>query len=197
MSEASPTDANLAFLYTSGEMDAAEKAHFEQRLAEEQPLREALCRAVELMQTLEGLAPLTPSPTYRQRVSERLRSADSLWRWLGQRRTYRGHPALWSGLGAAAALMSVLLMAPHWISKERPVPSDETMAKEQSPIRDADTSREVPAALSTIEVAETWASLPNTEHLTHAVEEENRRRDRRWMREEHLLHLPVPPTVRH
>jgi anti-sigma-K factor RskA len=196
MSEASPTDANLAFLYASGEMDAAEKAYFEQRLAEEQPLREALCCAMELMQTLEGLAPLTPSPDYRNRVHQRLRASGAWWRWLGQRRTYRGHPALWSGLGAAAALLAVLAAA-HWMAEERPAPSAQPMAKEQAPVREAETPREVPAALSTIEVAETWASLPNSEHLAHAVEEENRRRDRRWTREEHLLHLPVPPTVRH
>ena len=197
MSEASPTDANLAFLYASGEMDAAEMLQFERRLAGEQPLREALCRAVELMQTLEGLAPLTPSPTYRRRVHQRLCASGTWWRWLGQRRTYRGHPAMWSCLGAAAALLAVLAMAPHWMAKVRPAPPEEPMTKAESPIREADTPREVPAAPSTIEVAETWASLPNSEHLAHAVEEENRRRDRRWTREEHLLHLPVPPTVRH
>jgi hypothetical protein len=197
MSEIGPTDANLAFLYASGELDVAEKVDFERRLAEEQPLREALCRAVELMRTLEGLAPLVPAPAYRQRVRQRLGSSGALWRWLGQRRAYRGHPALWSGLGAAAALLAVLALPPDWMPKERPTPSAEPVAKEQSPAHEPETPREGPPALSTIEVAETWASLPNSEHLSRALEEENRRRDRRFTREEHLLHLPVPPTVRH
>jgi anti-sigma-K factor RskA len=197
MSETSPTDANLAFLYACGEMDAGETRDFERRLAEEQPIREALCRAVELMRTLEGLAPLAPLPSYRQRVRQRLGSIGAWRRWLGQRQSYRGHPALWSGLGAAAALLVVLAFSPNWLIKEQPEPPAEPMVKEQSPTREKETPREVSATLSTIEVAETWASLPNNEHLTRALQEENRRRDRRLLREEHLLHLPVPPTVRH
>ena len=56
------------------------------------------------MQTLEGLDPPIPRPAYRQRVRQRLRPT-GWWRRLTRRRTYHGHPALWSGLGAAAALM--------------------------------------------------------------------------------------------
>ncbi len=197
MSEAGPTDANLAFLYVSGEMNATETVDFERRLSEEQPLREALGRAVELMRVLEGLSPAMPSPAYRPRVRERLRTTDSSWRWMGPRRTYRGHPALWSGLGAAAAVLAILAIAPHWMAKQRPAAPVEPVAKEQSPLRESESPREISAALSTIEMAETWASLPNNEHLSRAVEEENRRRDRRLTREEHLLHLPIPPTVRH
>jgi len=42
----------LAFCYAAGEFDAAEAEAFEARLAEEQPAREALARAVELTQTV-------------------------------------------------------------------------------------------------------------------------------------------------
>jgi len=42
----------LAFCYAAGELDASEAEAFEARLAEEQPLREALARAVELTQTI-------------------------------------------------------------------------------------------------------------------------------------------------
>jgi hypothetical protein len=196
MLESDPTDANRAFLYASGEMDATETAAFERRLGEEQPLREALCRAVELTRTLEGLLPVAPPLAYRQRVRQRLLSAGGWWRWLGQPRTYRGHPALWSGLGAAAALLAVLAFPPDWFSRDRPAPAG-SVAQEPSLLRDSETALEGADELSTIEMAETWASLPSSEHLARALEEENRRRDRRLTRDEHLLHLPVPPTVRH
>src|SRR6476660_6136234 len=42
----------LAFCYAAGELDGAEAESFEARLAEEQPAREALARAVELTQTV-------------------------------------------------------------------------------------------------------------------------------------------------
>src|SRR4051812_38750323 len=42
----------LAFCYAAGELHQAEAEAFETRLAEEQPVREALARAVELTQTV-------------------------------------------------------------------------------------------------------------------------------------------------
>ncbi len=41
-----------AFLYVAGEMDASEAAAFEQRLADEQPAREAVCRSVAVGERL-------------------------------------------------------------------------------------------------------------------------------------------------
>ncbi len=74
MPEIDAADAQRAFRYARGEMDAAEAAVFERRLGEEQALREALGQAVERMRALEGLAPPVPRPAYRQRVRQRLRS---------------------------------------------------------------------------------------------------------------------------
>jgi anti-sigma-K factor RskA len=186
MPESGPTDANRAFLYVSGEMDAAEAAAFERRLGEEQPLREALCQAVELMRTLEGLAPLAPRPAYRQHVRRRLRAGQGLWRWITGQRTYRGHPAVWSGLGAAAALLMVFLALPNRLPEERTTPTPLPLA-EQLRSGELEAAPENPARPATIEMAEMWASMHNHDHLARAQHEENRRRSR----------LSGPLTVRH
>jgi len=155
MPDIGPTDANLAFLYANGELDAEAKAAFERRLGEEQPLREALCQAVELMRTLEGLAPLVPPPAYRQRVRQRLQPTGGWWRG----RTYGGHPVFWSGLGAAAALLAVFAFPPGWLPMRRPAPSVEPVAKEQSHSTEPETPREALAGLATIEMADRLAEL--------------------------------------
>ena len=179
MPETGPSDANRAFLFASGEMDEAESAVFERRLGEEQALRETLCQTIELMQTLEGLAPLAPSPAYQESVRKRLRLPASSRGWLA-RRTYRGHPALWSTLGAAAALLMLLVVPPVWTSRSKPAP---TTIAEQTKSTDAETT----SGPTTIEMAEMWSRMHNSEHLARAHDEENRRRSR----------LSGPPTVRH
>ncbi|HEY7424550.1 MAG TPA: hypothetical protein VH682_10005 [Gemmataceae bacterium] len=198
MSEIGPANAHLAFLYVSGEMNATETAAFERRLGEEQTLREALCQAVELMQTLEGLAPPMPRPAYRQRVRQRLRPA-GWWRLLLRQRTYRGHPALWSGLGAAAALLAVLSVTPSLLptgSRTPATPDLPPVAKQTKPNR-PEVPAEEPADLATIEEAEMWASMPNSDHLVRAHEEEGRRRDRRLAHGDHGIHPSGSPSVRH
>jgi anti-sigma-K factor RskA len=195
MREIHPSDANLAFLYASGEMDAAEAAAFERRLGEEQPLREALCQAIELLYTLEGRTPLTPRPAYRQRVRQRLRPR-GLWQRFTDQRTYQGHPMFWSGLGAVAALLMVLLMSPGWWPTSQPATREVPVA-EQSGHGAAEVPRDAPAGPTTIEMAETWAGLDYSDHLLRAHEEESRRRDRRLAWEEHAHHLPGAFGVNH
>jgi hypothetical protein len=198
MSEIGPTDAHLAFLYTSGEMNATETAAFERRLGEEQPLREALCQAVELMQTLEGLAPPIPRPAYRRHVRQRLRPA-GWWCRLARRRTYRGHPALWSGLGAAAVLLAVLIAPPNLLPTGLRTPEAEALppvAEQTKPSR-PEVPADEPADLATIEEAEMWASMHNSDHLVRAHEEEGRRRDRRLVHGDHVIHLSGSPCGRH
>ena len=179
MLEIGPSDANRAFLYASGEMDDVESAAFERRLGEDQGLRESLCQAMELMRTLQGLSPLTPSPSYRQSVRERLKLPSRSRGWLA-RRTYRGHPALWSLVGAAAALLIVLTIPPAWSSRSQQAATP--IAEQTKPIDAEPTS-----GLTTIEMAEMWSSMHNSDHLARAHDEENRRRSR----------LSGPPTVRH
>ena len=55
----------LAQSYVLGEMDAEESARFEERLSEEQPAREAVERAVALMEALVEPTPVAASgPTF-------------------------------------------------------------------------------------------------------------------------------------
>jgi hypothetical protein len=197
MPESGRADAHLAFLYVSGEMDAPEAADFECRLADEQPLRESLCQAVELMQTLEGLAPPTPRPDYRARVRQRLHTGGKWWHPLAGPRTYRGHPALWLGLGTAAVLAVPLL---SWIlsSPDRQIPpptqSPPLVAKQMSP--PTPTPHEESDDDILLDIAELWARMENGEHLARAHEEEIRRRDRRLLHGEHTLHPSGSPSAR-
>lgn len=201
MTKIGPSDAHLAFLYVSGEMDEWEEADFERRLGDEQPLRESLCRAVELMQTLEGLPPPTPRRHYRQRVRQRLGICRTWWHRLTRTRVYRGHPAFWSGLGAAAILPLVLILSSALFSTDRnartPTPEFSTppQAKQPAPIlppprpeRDDDDM---------LDIAERWANMDNGDHLARAHEEEVRRRDRRFPHPDHALHSPGSPSIKH
>src|SRR6266542_6142583 len=100
----------VALLYASGEMEAAEAADFERRLAEDQAARDALAGAVPLAQALAGRAAAVPDPAYRARVRRQLRPAPGLWQRLWAPRPYRGHPALWGAAGAAAAAVVALAL---------------------------------------------------------------------------------------
>jgi hypothetical protein len=202
MPEIGPADAHLAFRYASGEMDAPEAADFERRLGDEQPLRESLCQAVELLQTLEGLAPPTPPLEYRARVRQRLGTRSKWWCRLARPRTYRGHPALWSGLGAATALLAILILSSALSSADRhartathdatPIP----VAKHMNPDPPAPPHEEADDD-ATLGIAELWASMDSGDHLARAHEEELRRRDRRFLHGDHALHSPGSPSVRH
>jgi hypothetical protein len=59
-----PDEVTLALLYAGGRLSPED--------AEDQQARDALCRAMELVQSLAG-RPLRPRPDYRERVRQRLR----------------------------------------------------------------------------------------------------------------------------
>jgi anti-sigma-K factor RskA len=192
MPERGPSDDALAFLYASGELGALEAEAFERRLGDEQPLREALCQAVRLVQTLEGSQPPAPRPAYRAHVRRRLRlsAGRGLWRWLAGPRSYRGHPALWAGLGAAAAVLVVLCCSPASRQQAAPPPA---VAEQPAPVPE-----EPAGAAATAEMAEVWATLHSTDHLARARDDENRRRDRRLVRgDERPLRPPALFGERH
>src|SRR5262249_9038831 len=86
-----------AFLFACGELEDREAEAFARRLAEEQPTREALSRAVYLSGFLAGGTPRLPDPAYRVRVRERLTAARPA---AMAGRAFRGHPMLWAGVGA-------------------------------------------------------------------------------------------------
>ena len=82
----------LAFRYVAGEMPAAELSAFEDRLADDQPAREAVARAAQLAQTVAlAAAPPQVLPAAADRSS-----------WL--------QPAAWMSMGAAACLAVVLYL---------------------------------------------------------------------------------------
>jgi hypothetical protein len=68
--------------------------------------RDALCQAVLLAHAVTGAPAPLPDPSYRAAVAERLRPP-ARQRLLGPR-SYADHPVLWSGVGAAAALLLAL-----------------------------------------------------------------------------------------
>jgi anti-sigma factor RsiW len=117
-----------AYLYAGGELSDADRTRFEQRLAIDQAAREALANAVEMSAALRGEAS-RPDPAYRDRVRQRLRP--SWWSRLLARRSYRGHPLLWTAAGAAASLLLALTLfrpAPEIRVIEREVPVSEEPA---------------------------------------------------------------------
>ncbi len=180
-----------AFLYASAELDDPERDAFERLLGQDQAAREALAQVVQLTLSAAGPTP-RPDPAYRQGVRDRLRP--SWWRKLIGRRTYRGHPLLWAGLGAVAAILLALTAGPLLglfpASQEKivvvQVPPKETPAEER------------PAPVE--ETAQLWADLNNHDHLIRALAEANRRKSR--SEDRHLVHgderrprkLDRPPT---
>jgi hypothetical protein len=148
-----------ALLYASGVLAEADAAAFERRLAEDQDCREALAQAVPLALALRGQAVSPPNPAYRTRVRQRLVP-----------RRFRGHPAFWAGLGAAAAVLVMLGLGT--VSRLPPLPPP--VPPDSSPVA-RPANRETDAASVTAEV---WAELQNPNHLLKAHDEEMRRRGR-------------------
>src|SRR5260370_19996751 len=97
----------LALLYANGEMDAAQAAAFERLLGEDRRAREALCLAVELSRTLDGLPAPVPDPACRAAVRGRLLPQGVLARLTARR--HRGHPVFWAAVGAAAVFLGVVV----------------------------------------------------------------------------------------
>lgn len=145
-----------ALLYAGGELDEVDAQAFEALLGADQSAREALAQAVQLSLTLDG-QPARPDPSWRQRVRERL-AGPTLWQRFVGKRSYRGHPAAWSGLGAAAAVLLMLVT-----SHATPTPTVAHDEKSPAP---------------TTEAANMWADLHNADHLEKAHAEENRRKTR-------------------
>lgn len=170
------TLAMQALLYASGELDEAQVAAFEQRLGEDQSVREALCQAVQMTLALQGQVLARPHPAYRERVRQRLRARPPWWQVLVGKRAYRGHPAVWSGMGAAAAVLLMIGLGqfPHLDA----VPRSSTPIAVQPPPADEPAIADIGVAVATLEEANTWAELKNSDHLEKARSEEVRRKNR-------------------
>jgi hypothetical protein len=158
----------LALLYAGGELEEAEAAQFEQRLAADQQAREALAQAVPL--AMPPGQPLLPDPAYRRRVHRRLRRP---WGWLLQRRSYPGHPLLWSSAGAAAAVLLTTLTFLLGMPASPPVAAGPQPAPAAA--REGEAPAEPP---DRADVANAWARLHTTDHVARAHDEEMRRKSR-------------------
>src|SRR5262245_900315 len=165
-------------LYVTGELDPAEAAEFEHRLGQDQSARDALCQAVQLSATLNRLSTVQPNPAYRERVRERLRQR-SCWSWLFGRRSYRGHPAIWSAGGAAAAVLLVIGLAQlpaALITQPHPPLPEPRKVVEEEPV--PALPAELPQLAATHDIAARWADLHDTSRVTRAHDEEMRRKQR-------------------
>jgi hypothetical protein len=116
-----PADAELAVTalrYAAAEMAPAEAEAFEARLANDQTARDALAEAVRLSAAASGAPVPTPDPLVKQAVAERLHPT-----WLSRlfpRRPYRGHPAVWAGLGGSVAAAVAVTVAVGVSSQNEP-----------------------------------------------------------------------------
>jgi hypothetical protein len=164
-----------ALLYASGELEGEPCAAFEARLGQDQAARDALCQAVSMTLALERGTPLLPDPAYRERVRQRL-AGRRFWPALFGKRTYRGHPALWSVLGAAAALLLAVGLG-QFTTPEAPAPMTIQVVAVPVVVPEEQPA-EFFASIPTPEEAQTWAELTNRDHLEKAREEEVRRRNR-------------------
>lgn len=166
-----------ALLYASGDLENAESHAFEARLAEDQAAREALAEAVHLTGALAG----PPDPSWRSQARERLQPSPSVWQGLLNKRPYHGHPAFWCLLGALAAALLIVAMPPA------PTPTPVVHDRVPEP---------------TVEAANLWAELHNSDHLARAHTEEARRKsraeDRRLAKpEDRKLRAPFAPSSKH
>jgi len=131
-----PADAELsvaALRYAAGDMTPAEAEAFEARLGSDQTARDALAEAVRLSAAASGAPEPTPDPLARKAVAERLHPT-----WLTRlfpRRPYRGHPAVWTGLGGVVAAMVAFAVA--------------SQAPSPQPVQVAGVGRLIPFNMST------------------------------------------------
>lgn len=131
-----PVDAELsvaALRYAAGDMPPAEAEAFEARLGSDQTARDALAEAVRLSAAASGAPNPAPDPLIRNAAVERLHPT-----WLSRlfpRRPYRGHPAVWAGLGGGIAAMVALAVA--------------SQAPSPQPIQVASAGRILPVCVST------------------------------------------------
>lgn len=99
-----------AFCYAAGDLAPAEAAAFEQRLADEQPAREALARAVELTQAVAAAETLEPVVV--------VHTGRSLWG-----RSQWGRRLAWMAVGSAASLLIAAVVGTAWREAGSAVPA--------------------------------------------------------------------------
>ena len=106
--EPSGEQALLALRYAAGELAGAEAEAFEERLATDAAAREVLGETVRLSAAVSGVP--TPAPQSGILASVQDRLFPTPFRRLFPTQSYRGHPALWVGLGCLAAGLFALAL---------------------------------------------------------------------------------------
>src|SRR5436190_10159673 len=126
-SDADDLLALQALLYAGGALPPCEARAFEVLLSQDQQAREALGLAAQVVHSADPDADVLPRTAYRQRLRERFAPRPAVWSWLCHRRNYPGHPAVWSGLGAAAAaLLLFALVRAFWAQPDTPTAAPAT-----------------------------------------------------------------------
>jgi len=170
-------DGNLAWqalLYASGELDEERAVAFEDRLGHDQAAREALSLAAQLA-VVPGVTPaLRPNPDYRDMVRLRLKQGESGWGRLLGRRIYRGHPLVWGLAGAAAAVLIVVGLGQCGVVL--PFGPAPTTIVVQAPGSQVEEDAE--AMVPSLEAANVWAEISQSDHLLKAHGDELRRKTR-------------------
>ncbi|MFO0822865.1 MAG: hypothetical protein U0792_07060 [Gemmataceae bacterium] len=192
-----PTLQTTALRYAAGDLNPNESAEFELLLADDQAARDALSEAVRLSAAALGQAPPTPHHTFRAAIRDRL----SGWcpSWL-RRGAYRGHPLVWSSLGAAVVFACTIVglsfdtepepAAKTPVAVSTPAPhAPSAVAAEVAPApRETETFAAVSTGSAacgesathtpTVSIAELWAELSTPEHAEKTHDEELRWRHR-------------------
>ncbi|MFL5243611.1 MAG: hypothetical protein ACJ8FY_16010 [Gemmataceae bacterium] len=165
-----------SLLYAGGELNPAEEAAFEQRLAGDQALREALCQATQMLGALGSRAPDRPNVAYRQAVRARLHLPTTFWQKLKTPQSYPGHPFLWGFAGAAAAVLFMVGLGRLSETSSMHTSSQARSSALQSGATPLANGESQYASLA--QTADIWAAMHPSDHLSKAHDEETRRRVR-------------------
>jgi len=172
-----PTLQATALRYAAGDLPPDESESFELLLATDEAAQDALAEAVRLSAAAIGQAPPAPTPSFRDRVRDRV---------LASRRT----PLVWAAGGAAA--VAVATVVGLQLSHPEPTKPPETQASPvvpaQPPVAIAPAPRPVALTaaddavpvpkVTTATAAEIWAEFSTTERIQKAHDDEARRRQR-------------------
>ena len=176
-----------ALLYAGDALPVAEAQAFEWLLSQDQKAREALGLAAQVVHTGDPDAEVLPNPTYRRRLQQQFALRPGLWTWLCRRRSYPGHPAVWSGLGAAvAALLLIALVRGFWtppLPTPPPGPATLPVQEAQAPAG-VELHESLTKSGNDLEEALIWVELSHSDHLrkTHFEEVQHRHRSERLSR---------------
>jgi hypothetical protein len=164
-----------ALLYAGGELDEEDSKVFEQRLADDQTARDALCQASQVLESGHSQNPLGPDPGYRQKVLLQLSGGSNFWEKFFAIRPQRGHPLLWGLCGAAAALLLLVGFEKYEAGQVKNAESPALGTPNESISTQALGIQELgPLA----ETADIWADMHPSDHLLKARDDEVRRRVR-------------------